>query len=146
MVMSYGPNNRNFPGLDRIFPEGKIRRIRGENLVSSPPLSALLKAVIARCIAVPWATAARNTCAFCPNGCSVGLGPNVGTGNGRGISSGPERCGGPRAEARTVRTMLNCSAMKCHASASASLPSAMMVLEYAYKQSGSHRDNYVQPN
>ena len=35
MVMSYGPNNWNFPGLDRIFPEGKIRQIRGENLVSS---------------------------------------------------------------------------------------------------------------
>ena len=35
MVMSYGPNDRNFPGLDRIFPEGKIRRIRGKNPVSS---------------------------------------------------------------------------------------------------------------
>ena len=33
--MSYGPINRNFPGLHRIFPEEKIRRIRGENPVSS---------------------------------------------------------------------------------------------------------------
>ena len=32
MLMSYGPNDRNFPGLDRIFPEEKIR---GENPVSS---------------------------------------------------------------------------------------------------------------
>ena len=35
LVMSYGLNNRNFPGLDRKFPEGKIRRIPGENPVSS---------------------------------------------------------------------------------------------------------------
>ena len=32
---AYGQNNRNFPGLDRILPEEKIRRIRGENLVKS---------------------------------------------------------------------------------------------------------------
>ena len=38
MVMWYGPNDRNFPGLDRIFPEGKIRRIRGKNPVLSRPL------------------------------------------------------------------------------------------------------------
>ena len=43
MVMSYGPNNRNFPGLDRIFPEGKIRRIRGKNPVSSPSVCPLPK-------------------------------------------------------------------------------------------------------
>ena len=42
MVMSYGPNDRNFPGLDRIFPEGKIRRIRGENPVSSPNVALKL--------------------------------------------------------------------------------------------------------
>ena len=35
--MLYGPNNRNFPGLDRIFPEGKIQRIQGKNQVSSLP-------------------------------------------------------------------------------------------------------------
>ena len=34
MVMSYGQNNRNFPGLDRIFPEGKIRRIRRKILLA----------------------------------------------------------------------------------------------------------------
>ena len=33
MVMWYGPNDRNFPGLDRKNPEGKIRRIRGKNPV-----------------------------------------------------------------------------------------------------------------
>ena len=32
MVMPYGPNDRNFPGLDRVFPEGQIRRIRGIRL------------------------------------------------------------------------------------------------------------------
>ena len=32
--MSYGQNNRNFPALDRIFPEEKIQQIWGENLDS----------------------------------------------------------------------------------------------------------------
>ena len=36
MVMWYGPNDRNFPGLDRKNPEGKIRRIRGKNPVRPP--------------------------------------------------------------------------------------------------------------
>ena len=40
MVMSYGPSDRNFPGLDRIFSEEKIRRIRRENPVSSWGLSS----------------------------------------------------------------------------------------------------------
>ena len=30
MVMSYGPNNRNFAGLDRIFPKYFSREISGE--------------------------------------------------------------------------------------------------------------------
>ena len=37
--MWYGPNDRNFPGLDRIFPEGKIRRIRGKIPVRSLPFA-----------------------------------------------------------------------------------------------------------
>ena len=41
MVMSYGLNNRSFLGLDLIFPEGNIRRIRGENLVSSHGIEQL---------------------------------------------------------------------------------------------------------
>ena len=40
MVMSYGPNDPNFPRLDRSFPEEKILRIRGENPVSSLILKA----------------------------------------------------------------------------------------------------------
>ena len=35
MVMWYGPNDRNFPGLDRIFSEEKIRRIRVSSLADS---------------------------------------------------------------------------------------------------------------
>ena len=34
MVMSYGSNDHKFPGMDRIFLEEKIRRIREENQVS----------------------------------------------------------------------------------------------------------------
>ena len=61
-------------------------------------------------------------------------GPDMGAGNGRGISSGPKRGGGPTAEARPVRTVSHCSAVKCHASTSAALPSAMIVLAYAYRR------------
>ena len=46
MVISYGPIDRNFPGLDRIFPEGKIRLIRGENPVSSLEVGNKLEDVV----------------------------------------------------------------------------------------------------
>ena len=34
--MSYGPNDRNFPGLDRIFPEEKFGKFEGKIRLAHP--------------------------------------------------------------------------------------------------------------